>query len=39
MREKSSEEIVKEVCGLEDSHKLFAPVDKIVKKVKADMGL
>jgi len=39
MREKSSEEIVKEVCGLENSHKLFAPVDKIVKKVKADMGL
>jgi len=39
MREKSSTEVVKEVCGLEDSHKLFAPVEDIVKKVQADMGL
>jgi len=39
MREKSSTEVVKEVCGLEDSHKLFAPIDTIVKKVQADMGL
>lgn len=39
MREKSSDEVVKEVCGLETSHKLFPKVENIVKKVKADMGL
>jgi len=39
MREKSTEEVVKEVTGLESSHKLFPKVESIVKKVKADMGV
>ncbi|KAH8597314.1 mannitol dehydrogenase C-terminal domain-containing protein [Bisporella sp. PMI_857] len=36
MTEKSAEDVVKEVCGLESSHPLFPAVVKIVVKVQAD---
>ena len=32
----SSADVVKEICGLEDSSPLFAPVEKIVKKVQGE---
>lgn len=36
MEEKTPEEVVKQVCGLESNHPLFPQVVKIVKKVQAD---
>jgi mannitol-1-phosphate 5-dehydrogenase len=37
MKDKSPKEVVQQVCGLESEHPLFERVEKIVKKVQADM--
>ena len=37
MQEKSPEDVVQQVCGLEPEHPLFKRVEKVVEKVQADM--